>query len=55
MPVHHVPRASLHEDLQDIERHQGERVLRIVPDALDSSFVYIYTEPQGLEYRDGAA
>lgn len=44
MPTHRVSRASLHEDLMDIERRQGERVLSVVVDPEDNSRYIIETE-----------
>lgn len=43
MPTHRVPRASLHEDLLDIERRQGEKVDSIIVDPADSAFYLIET------------
>ncbi len=57
MPVHRVSAASLHEDLQDIQRKQGERVKSISSDPFDPEFFLVYTEYLGLETRatvDGA-
>lgn len=51
MPEHRVPRATLHEDLQDIERHQGERVMSIIVDPNDSGFYLVHTEYRTLETR----
>ena len=57
MPVHRVPAASLHEDLQDIQRKQGERVKSITSDPFAPEFFLVYTEYVSLETRavqDGA-
>lgn len=51
MPIHHVSRATLHEDLQDIERRQGERVMSITPDPEDGSRFLVITEYQTIETR----
>lgn len=43
MPTHRVPRATLHEDLLDIERRQGEKVDVILADPADTAFYIIET------------
>lgn len=43
MPTHRILRAGLHEDLKDIERKQGERVLSIEVDPEDSAFYVVET------------
>ncbi len=55
MPIHRVPRASLHEDLQRIAR-EGERVVSIVNDADDPDRYIVHTEfPGGVTELRGAA
>ena len=54
MPVHRVPRATLHEDLKAIER-EGERVLSITP---DKDVFVVVTRPTGgddIETREVAS
>lgn len=41
MPIHRLPRGTMHEDLRAIE-HDGEEVVSIAPD-LDASFVLVAT------------
>lgn len=55
MPVHRIPRVTLHEDLLDIERKQGERVMSITPDAEDSTRFIVITEFRGVETREVTA
>ena len=50
MPKHRVPRATLHEDLQDICRKQGERIVDIFDD-LDPDYCVVLTDYQTLETR----
>lgn len=52
MPTHRILRATLHEDLLDIERKQGEKVLSIVVDPDDSQRYIVETEKRStLETR----
>lgn len=44
MPVHHIPRATLHEDLLELVRKQGERVRHIIPDPNDPDRYEVVTE-----------
>lgn len=55
MPVHRVPRATLHEDLLDIDRKQCERVMSITPDPDDSTRFIVITEFRGVETREVTA
>lgn len=51
MPIHRVPAASLHEDLEDIQRRQGERVISITSDPLAPAFFVVRTEYLDIETR----
>lgn len=56
MPIHHVPRATLHEDLQAITR-EGEDIQSITPDGDDRflvTTVYRGLETRTRKLRDGA-
>ena len=55
MPVHHIPRASLHEDLLRLDR-EGERVDSITNDATDPDRYVVVTsfKDGGLELRGAA-
>ena len=51
MPIHRVPRASLHEDLQDLGRRQGERIVSVTPDPFDPERYLVLNEYLGMETR----
>lgn len=51
MPIHRILKAHLHEDLLDVERAQGERVVRTVD---DGEYVIVYTEYADETLRFGA-
>jgi len=53
MPVHHVPKHSVHEDVRDIER-QGE-VIVSVADAGDRWAIFTSFERPAVETRLAAA
>ena len=55
MPLHRIPRASLHEDLFDLTRRQGERVVSISADPFDPDRYLVATEFVRLETRDEVA
>lgn len=48
MPVHRIPRSSLDEDLKDITRKQGERVIDI---SYDGDEALVITEYITVETR----
>lgn len=54
MPLHRIPRASLHEDLFDLTRRQGERVVSVTADPFDPVYL-VATEFVRLETRDEVA
>jgi hypothetical protein len=51
VPIHRVPRASLHEDLQEITRRQGERIVSVTPDPFDPERYLVLTEFLVMETR----
>lgn len=50
MPIHRIPRATMHADLHDIER-QSEQVVSVSPDGPDHVLVGTVTVGQRLEQR----
>lgn len=53
MPIHRIPRATMHADLHDIER-QSEQVVSVSPDGPDHVLVGTVTIGQRLEQRTHA-
>jgi hypothetical protein len=53
MPIHRIPRATMHEDLHDIER-QSEQVVSVAPDGPDHVLVGTVLLGQRLEQRTHA-
>jgi hypothetical protein len=51
VPIHRVPRASLHEDLLEITRRQGERIKSVMPDPFDPERYMVLTDYLGVETR----
>ena len=47
MPIHRIPRATMHEDVRELE-HDGERIVSVAPDS-DPAFVLIGTRFVGQE------
>jgi hypothetical protein len=54
MPIHRIPRATMHEDLHSVER-EGERVVSVAPDGPDHVLVGTVMHGWQLEQRYGAA
>ena len=50
MPIHRIPRATMHEDLRSIER-EGEQVVSVAGDGPEFVLVGTVTFGQRLEYR----
>ena len=51
MPTHRISRASLHEDLIELGRRQGERIVSVTPDPFDPDRYLVLTEFLGMETR----
>lgn len=53
MPVHRVPRATLHDAITIIGRKDGEHVLSVTPDPNDTDYYLVITEerPNVIETR----
>lgn len=53
LPIHRIPRATMHEDLHSIER-EGEQVVSVAADGPDHVLVGTVTQGQRLEERTHA-
>ena len=54
MPIHRIPRATMHEDLHAVER-DGEQVVSVAADGPEFVLVGTITVGQRVEFRTHAA